>query len=244
LRRQVTFGKEHAMTSRQQSAIATIASHGWLAACSADFREWMIANLAWQEFAAGSGISHGGDDEGGLFCIGEGQVAFVASIGSPGAGMGHIGLPGTWWGHGPLLGGRRVGSVVASTDVVCGNVRQSALRARLAGHPGDWEAISRGIAELFVMSAGAHADLLIPDSRRRVVATLLRIGGRRHRLYRLAPPATFVCSQDALASATALSRNTIGKILRDLVAEKLIETSYGRVAILDADKLKAIANED
>ena len=232
------------MTSRQQSAIATIASHGWLAACSADFREWMIANLAWQEFAAGSGISHGGDDEGGLFCIGEGQVAFVASIGSPGAGMGHNGLPGTWWGHGPLLGGRRVGSVVASTDVVCGNVRQSALRARLAGHPGDWEAISRGIAELFVMSAGAHADLLIPDSRRRVAATLLRIGGRRHRLYRLALPATFVCSQDALASATALSRNTIGKILRDLVAEKLIETSYGRVAILDAEKLKAIANED
>jgi CRP-like cAMP-binding protein len=128
--------------------------------------------------------------------------------------------------------------------VVCGNVRQSALRARLAGHPGDWEAISRGIAELFVMSAGAHADLLIPDSRRRVAATLLRIGGRRHRLYRLALPATFVCSQDALASATALSRNTIGKILRDLVAEKLIETSYGRVAILDAEKLKAIANED
>jgi hypothetical protein len=28
------------------------------------------------------------------------------------------------------------------------------------------------------------------------------------------------------------------------VAEKLIETSYGRVAILDAEKLKAIANED
>jgi CRP-like cAMP-binding protein len=128
--------------------------------------------------------------------------------------------------------------------VVCGNVRQSALRARLAGHPGDWEAISRGIAELFVMSAGAHADLLIPESRRRVAATLLRIGGRRHRLYRLLLPDAFVCSQDALASATALSRNTIGKILRDLVAEKLIETSYGRVAILDADKLKVIANED
>ena len=235
---------DRAMTLRHQSALATIASHGWLAACSADFRDWMIANLSWRDFSAGSGISHGGDDEGGLFCVGEGQIAFVASIGSPGAGMGYNGLPGSWWGHAPLLGGQRVESVVASTDVVCGNVRQSALRARLAGHPGDWEAVSRGIAELFVMSAGAHADLLIADSRRRVAATLLRMGGKRHRLYRLAVPATFVCSQDTLASATALSRNTIGKILRDLVAEKLIETIYGRVTILNVDQLKVIANND
>jgi CRP-like cAMP-binding protein len=235
---------DRVMTPRQQSALATIASHGWLAACSADFRDWMIANLSWQDFSAGSGISHGGDDEGGLFCVGEGQIAFVASIGSPGAGMGYNGLPGSWWGHAPLLGGQRVGSVVASTDVVCGNVRQSALRARLAGHPGDWEAISRGIAELFVMSAGAHADLLIADSRRRVAATLLRMGGKRHRLYRLAAPATFVCSQDTLASATALSRNTIGKVLRDLVAEKLVETIYRRVTILNADQLNVIANND
>lgn len=232
------------MTPRQETAIATIANHGWLAACSADFRAWMIANLSWQEFSAGSGISHGGDHEGGLFCVGAGQVAFVPSIGSPTAGMGHNGLPGSWWGYAPMMGGQRVGSVVASTDMLCGNVRQSVLRARLAAHPGDWEAISRGIAELFVMSAGAHADLLIADSRRRVAATLLRMGGLRHRLYRLAVPPTFVCSQDTLASATALSRNTVGKVIRQLMAEKLIETSYGRVTILNASQLKVIANDD
>jgi len=244
LRGEGTFGIGLSMSPRQKSAIATIVTYGWLAACSADFREWMIANLAWQDFSAGSGISHGGDDQGGLFCVGDGQIAFVASIGSPGAGMCYNGLPGSWWGHAPLLGGQRVGSVVASTDALCGIVRQSALRTRLAGHPGDWEAISRGIADLFVLSAGAHTDLLITDSRQRIAATLLRLGGLRHRLYRLALPIQFACSQDTLASAAALSRNTVGKILRQLVAEKLIETSYGRVTILDADQLKRIANDD
>lgn len=221
-----------------------VASHGWLAACPADFRDWMIANLSWQRFSAGSGITYGGDDEGGLYCVGDGQIAFVASIGSADSGTGHNGLPGTWWGHAPLLGGPRLGSVVASLDTICGMVRQSTLRARLAANPGDWEAISRGISDLFFLSAGAHADLLIADSRRRVAATLLRMGGWRHRVYRLAPPASFVCSQDTLASATALTRNTVGKILRQLVAERLIETGYGRVAILDTKRLRAIANDD
>lgn len=221
-----------------------VARHGWLAACPSDFRDWMIANLSWQRFSAGSGITYGGDDQGGLYCVGDGQVAFVASIGSTDAGTGHNGLPGTWWGHAPLLGWARVGSVVASSDTQCGMVRISTLRARLATHPGDWEAISRGIADLFLLSAGAHADLLIADSRRRVAATLLRMGGWRHRVYRLSPPAAFVCSQETLASATALTRNTIGKILRQLVAEGLIETAYGRVTILDTRLLRAIANDD
>jgi CRP/FNR family transcriptional regulator, cyclic AMP receptor protein len=221
-----------------------VASHGWLAACPADFRDWMIANLSWQRFSAGSGITYGGDDEGGLYCVGDGQIAFVASIGSADAGTGHNGLPGTWWGHAPLLGGPRVGSVVASIDTQCGMVRQSTLRARLAAHPSEWEAISRGIADLFLLSAGAHADLLIADSQRRVAATLLRMGGWRHRCYRLSPPATFVCSQDTLASATALTRNTVGKILRQLIAEGLIETGYGRVTIRDTKRLRTIANDD
>jgi CRP-like cAMP-binding protein len=232
------------MTPRQKSAITMVASHGWLAACPADFRDWMIANLTWQRFSAGNGITHGGDDEGGLYCVGDGQIAFVASIGSADAGTGHNGLPGTWWGHAPLLGGPRVGSVVASMDTQCGIVRKSTLRARLAAHPGDWEAISRGLADLFMLSAGAHADLLIADSRRRVAATILRMGGWRHRVYRLAPPATFICSQDTLAGATALTRNTVGKILRQLVSEQLIDTSYGRIAIRDSRRLRAIANDE
>jgi CRP-like cAMP-binding protein len=129
-------------------------------------------------------------------------------------------------------------------DTQCGIVRKSTLRARLAAHPGDWEAISRGLADLFMLSAGAHADLLIADSRRRVAATILRMGGWRHRVYRLAPPATFICSQDTLAGATALTRNTVGKILRQLVSEQLIDTSYGRIAIRDSRRLRAIANDE
>ena len=232
------------MTPRQQSAITMVASHGWLAACPVDFRDWAIANLSWQQFPTGSGITYGGDDAGGLYCVGDGQIAFVASISSADTGTGHNGLPGTWWGHAPLLGGPRVGSVVATIDTQCGILRQSALRARLAAHPGDWEAISRGIADLFLLSAGAHADLLIPDSQRRVAATILRLGGWRHRLYRLAPPASFVCSQDTLAGATALTRNTVGKIARQFVAEQLIDTGYGRITIRDTKRLRAIANGD
>jgi CRP-like cAMP-binding protein len=98
------------------------------------------------------------------------------------------------------------------------------------------------MADIFVLAAGAHADLLIPDTTRRVAATILRLGGWNHRLFRIAPPTSFTCNQETLAGAAALSRNTVGSILRELVASGHIETGYGRIAIIDPRKLRALTN--
>jgi CRP-like cAMP-binding protein len=139
------------------------------------------------------------------------------------------------------MGGQRLGSVVAAADSICGAVPNTLLRARLRSHPEDWRAIALGIAELFMLSAGAHADQLIPESGRRVAATILRLGGHRHRMYPIAPPADIVCTQEHLAGATALSRNTVGKVLRTFEQAGLVDTSYGRIVILDPAGLSQCA---
>jgi CRP/FNR family transcriptional regulator, cyclic AMP receptor protein len=232
------------MNAPSIAATAFIASNGWLVACKPDFRAWATANLHWQRHAAGSGISYAGDDAGALFCIAEGQVSFVAGVGVADIGTSYFGLPGTWWGHAPLLGGKRLGSAVAATETVCGALPNTLLRARLKSHPEDWRAIAVGVSELFALSAGAHADLLIARSDRRVAATILRLGGYRHRLFPVAPLASIACTQDLLAGATALSRNTVGKLLRDFEKAGLVDARYGRITILDAPGLILLANRE
>jgi CRP-like cAMP-binding protein len=231
------------MKSRPTAAVATITQHGWLAACPEPFQQWTLANLQWRRFEGGTGITSAGTRDGGLYCIGEGQAGYVSGIGSADIGTSYFGLPGCWFGHAGLMTGEYIGSVIALGDCVCGLIPRSVMRARLAAHPEEWELMALGISDLFLLSAGAHADLLIPDSRRRMVATILRLGGWRHRMYRIAAPDSFICTQEQLAGAVAMSRNTAGKILRELEAERLIDTRYGRIAILDPKRLRAIANE-
>jgi CRP-like cAMP-binding protein len=149
-----------------------------------------------------------------------------------------------WFGHAPLIGHDLISSSVAACDLLLGALPRSALRARLADHPGDWQQMTMTMAGLFRHMAGAHADMLIGDSRRRVAATILRLGGHRHRMHPLSPllvPPAIICTQEQLAGAVALSRNTTGKIIRDLESEGLIDARYGRIAIMDAGRMMALA---
>ena len=226
------------------AASAFVARNGWLVACKPEFRDWALANLQWRLYPAGTGISHAGDTEGALYCIGHGPVGFVAGTGVADIGASYFGLPGMWWGHAPLLGGKRQGTILATTETICGALPNALLRARLKSNPEDWREITLGIAELFTASAGAHADFLIPQSKRRVAATILRLAGYRHRLFPTEPPAQIACTQDILAGATALSRNTVGKSLREFESAGLLDARYGRITLLDAPRLMLLTQGD
>jgi len=232
------------MRSRTTDAIAAVSSYGWLAACPLHFRSWLIKNVRWESFSAGSAVVHFGSEDVSLYCVGDGQVSFLSAMGATDIGTSYFSVPGFWWGHAPLLGLPRAGSVVADTDTLCGMVPSFALRSYLAANPKDWRSIALGVTGLFVMAAGAHADLLIRESRRRIAATILRLGGRRHQLFRISPPESFVCTQDTLAGAVVLSRNTVGQVTRSLENDGLIMCRYGRIAILDARRLAELVNED
>jgi CRP-like cAMP-binding protein len=231
--------------SREAAAIAALTATGWLSITPPDFRDWVVSQLQWRSFATGDGISHAGADGGAIYVVGEGQVHFTAGFSGDDIGISVIGLPGLWFGHAPLIGHELISSAVAACDLLLGALPRSALRVRLAEHPGDWQWMTLTMAGLFRHMAGAHADMLIGDSRRRVAATILRLGGHRHRMHPLSPllvPPAIICTQEQLAGAVALSRNTAGRILRELEAERLIDARYGRIAILSPARLEAVAN--
>lgn len=232
------MGRELPRSARTSAAAAFVASNGWLAICKPDFRDWIVANLRWHHYAAGEGITHAGDDSGAGYCVGDGQVDFLSSVGATNTSAGYFALPGMWWGYTPLMSMQRIGSVVAATDSLCGALPVSVLRTYLDEHPDGWRMVAFGVSALFVQAAGAHADLLIADSGQRVAATLLRLGGYRHHLFPSRPPENLVCTQEQLAGATALSRNTVGKRLRELERDGLLKARHGRITIVNLDRLK------
>ncbi|QMW21502.1 Crp/Fnr family transcriptional regulator [Sandaracinobacteroides saxicola] len=227
-----------------EAAVDVVSRQGWLAACPAPFRLWMVERLEWRRYPAGSGITHAGDTEGALYCVGSGQMMFVSGISAADIGIGHFGLPGSWWGQAPVMNGKRMGSATAYGDSLFGALRRPALLARLAEHPAEWQCMMIGMTEIFTTTAGAHSDLLISSSVRRVAATILRLGGWRHRLFKVDPPASFLCTHEQLAGAAALSRNTVGKHIRAFEEAGLIDARYGSIAILDRRGLRAIVERE
>jgi CRP-like cAMP-binding protein len=94
---------------REQAAIDSITEHGWLAACPPAFRAWAVANLRWRGFGAGDGITYAGDEDGGFYCVGDGQLSFFTGQGRADLGTSHFGLPGAWLGLGTIIGRTRTG---------------------------------------------------------------------------------------------------------------------------------------
>lgn len=59
-----------------------------------------------------------------------------------------------------------------------------------------------------------------------------------------AEAAGFACTQDQLAGATALSRNTVGEILRGFAEAGMVVAHYGQIKIVDAARLMRVADPD
>lgn len=216
---------------------------GWLPTCRPAFRRWVLESLQWRFVSSGTSVSFAGDREGGFFCLAMGQITFYASLGHS-LVTSYFGHPGTWWGHAPMLDYPRTGTVTTRTECIIGILPMQALQLRLEQHPEDWADIALGLSDLFIMSAGAHSDLLIENSRSRIAATLLRLGGNRHRRYPVMAPRRFECTQDEVARATGLSRNTAGVHLRSLEREGLIAIGYGQIELRNPEGLKALANAE
>jgi CRP-like cAMP-binding protein len=110
------------------------------------------------------------------------------------------------------------------------------LVALLAENPLWWRCIALHVCEAMDTASQIATDMLIPDSRRRCIAALLRIAGCRNVG---TAPAKAAMTRDELAGMANLSRQTIGPILRDLAAAGLVEVGYRVIVLHDPAGLRA-----
>ncbi|HET9474465.1 MAG TPA: Crp/Fnr family transcriptional regulator [Steroidobacteraceae bacterium] len=231
---------------KEKSAVDEFLSrHGWLSFTSPEFRVAVLARLELHDFDKGEPVYRAGDPPGGLWALVEGTVEIEGA--SPGAAphLMHLGVPGFWFGEGPLIFGvNRLVSVNAGRPSTLVTLPLADCRAMLCADPAAWRWIA--LLSLFTadLAGGVVADLLLRDPVKRTAALLLRLAGVRSLMFRSDRAAPIYLSQEKLGSLMNLSRNSIIPVLHDFERNGYIEISYGAIQVRNIAGLQGTIARD
>jgi CRP/FNR family cyclic AMP-dependent transcriptional regulator len=215
----------------------------WFAGLPASLRRELIGRGQVRHFPRGSWVYLQGDPPRGLWAVLEGELAFSKIGGAGSEVIYHVGGPGMWFGVVGAVTGIALGiTVTALSDVIVWQVRRKELLELIEHEP-------HHVLPLLRLAASRAKDLLDlveqivrPSPRSRVAARLLLLhrieaehdtitGGRSLRV-----------SQQQLALMTALSRQSISRVLHELAETGAVDVGFRRIGIRDPDALAAIAN--
>jgi len=217
-------------------AVTALTGSGWLSRQPATFQQEILARIRTARVAAGRHVFMSGDPVGGIFGLVSGTLAVSIAPGETGPHLAHLAAPGWWFGEGCFLTGlpRRVG-IQAVTDCTVASLSLAEMHGLAAKDP---ETIRRfaAIAMLNVdLALLAIEDLLRPDPVRRIAAVLWRgCGGQS--AYRLS------VNDARLRQIANASRKETLAALRKLDEFGAIRRGYGVVEIVDADRLRRLAD--
>jgi CRP/FNR family cyclic AMP-dependent transcriptional regulator len=216
----------------REAAEAVMAKMGWLSRQPEDFRTEVLRRSLFRSHDAGKVLFDIGDEAGGVF----GLVDGVLEMQLPNGHLGTIATPGLWFGEGSALRkDKRVLAVVA---------KSRAALFYLPLHEFDQLIANAAYCRSFMLLTYEHvedairivASLTTNDVLARLSARLLSLsvadekGGRE-----------LVLTQSDLASMCSLSRQSVSAACRRLVDEGAIALRYGKVLVVNSDKLRHLA---
>jgi len=227
----------------RDDGVRILADSPWLAATPPDFRAAFLALARWQRAEAGATITLAGEEADDIIGLANGIAAFTSSKGRADTPIMHMARAPFWMGYGPLLLGRpRVVTAVARTPVRFASIAKAKLVTVLESRPDWWRHFVLLLGEYGDINAVIAADLLILNSDLRCAAVLLRFGGARFADPADTPEIEVPVTQDELAAAANLSRNSVGAVLRRLSERRLVRTGYRTISIMRPAELRALVD--
>jgi CRP-like cAMP-binding protein len=229
----------------QEEGLRMLANEGWLSVTPVDFQQAILASCRWVRLEPRAPIQDGGEEMGELIGLAEGVVEVRTIFGRADTPIMHFLHPVFWFGYIPIISGTpRRHSGAARTPVLLACIPQTAVMAALARRPEWWRHFWQPALTYGDVCAAIAADLLIRDSERRCAAVLLRMAGRRSPGPEDSKPAEAPITQEELAGASNLSRNSTGTILSRLAARGLIELGHRGKIVCYPAALRAFVEKD
>lgn len=210
-----------------------MSTEGWLAEEQPAFRDRILAMGRVIRVRRGQSLYAAGDSPDAMFGVVQGQVDVSLPVAPEEEVLIHRGGPGFWVGDSALLAqvGRAM-SVTAATDCEVMRLPGPAIRAHLAETPQDWPCFFRLNHRNAVMAIQVLAEVLTLSPRARCARTVLRVAGA---------DGVVPVTQEELARLTGMSRASVRRAMTGLVRSGVIQTGYGEMRIVDADRLRAEA---
>ena len=216
----------------REAAERLMANVGWLSRQPEDFRTELLRRSMLRSHDAGKVLFDIGDKAAGVF----GLVAGVLEMQLPNGHLGTIATPGLWFGEGSALRrDKRVLAVVAKSRVTL---------FYLPLHGFDQLIANAAYCRSFMLLTYEHledairivASLTTNDVLTRLSARLLSLSLADEQGSR-----ELALTQSDLASMCSLSRQSVNAACRRLVDEGAIALRYGKVLVVNTDKLRQLA---
>lgn len=227
----------------RDEALRVLAGSRWLASTPPEFCAAFLALARFHRVEAGATITLAGEEADDIIGLASGFAALTASHGRADAPILHLARAPFWMGYGPMLLGRpRVVTAVARTPVRFASFSQAKAVSLLESRPGWWRPFTVLAGEYGEVSSVIATDLAIMQSEARCAAVLLRFGGARFAGPQDRGEIEVPVTQNDLAAAVNLSRNSAGAIVRRWSQLGLVRTAYGSITIVSPTRLRACAD--
>lgn len=215
-----------------------VVAHGWLSRQPDGFIHDVIGIARLRRYGSGHTIAKERVPVGGLYGVLEGCVEMCIARASGESSLLNLFWPGDWFGEITVISGTAYeGPIRARSDVILTEIPLSRLRLVCNQPPERWRCMARLAIENHVDAAATTADLMMRDGRARCIATLLRLGGcLKNSSYNGSSPRVPI-SQEEIASAANLCRNSAGAVLRELEADGVVAVGYRNITILSVKRL-------
>lgn len=191
----------------------------------------------------GSALFHQGDPPAGLYVILTGELHVTGTAADGISTLMGILRPGDWTGFLAVLDDNPYAftvAAVADSTVAC--LPMASVRSIFERDVATY----RLLVAPELMNARRNYHFFLETHGRsplkRVAERLMELG-RWPYSPRTGPVAPVDVSQDALAAATRLTRQTINTLLRDLESRGLVELGYGRIKVKDATALGMLVRQ-
>lgn len=219
-------------------------ARGWLSLCEPSFAEALLRRGRVNVLEPGEPLFHPGDASSGIFGVLSGGLGVSFVVPEFGPTLAHIMLPGAWFGEMAFMRRPRTTGVHATRAARLISIAMRDIDALVSQDSRRWAQLAQLAVLNGQLAMGAAYDLMLRDSHKRCVATLLRLGGFRHGVPRPFAPVTLDITQTDLAHMTNLSRNSVGAILRALRNAQCVDVEYGQLLITDPARLAQMLAPD
>lgn len=222
----------HCQAGDRSRALQLLATDPWFSTLPDTMQAALIALGQPRQLAAGSFLFLREDAPDGLYGILDGSMVIgSSSLMGKHSVLTRLGA-GHWFGEVALFDhGPRTHDASSDRGCLLWHVPQAALLAWLQGWPQGWLPLGQ-------LMAGKTRKLMQGLAQQTLLSPLARLA---QRLLLLADSAGHIhLSQEALASATGISRQTCNALLQQLLESQLIAIGRGKVQLLDRQALQQL----
>ncbi|QTC91946.1 Crp/Fnr family transcriptional regulator [Brevundimonas goettingensis] len=223
------------LTDEQRAAMAT---DGWFGALPAPRRALLLDQATPLRLADGARLYGAGDPPNGLWAVVEGQVRLMAYPTSGSEVVIRRLGPGSWCGElSTLDDGPRPQDAIAFGPTLALNIPQSRFVRLAEAEPALWR-------NLALLGCAHQRESLNFIGQRVVQPPPVRLAKALLNAAANTGSGAPALRQAELAVLVGVSRQTLNRYLKALERDGLVRAEYGRVAILDAERLTLLSRRN